>query len=195
MPAPIENAKRAEIVQRHEEGESLRSISEEMKLSYETVKGIWRHWKQYGHLEPNYEGAKWHGTRKYEAVYTAALEMKRAHRRWGATLILLKLQESGQFKALPSVRTLQRWMRAEGVNTVSESRVLGQKRVKRGQEAHGVWAVDAKEQMQLMDGSWASWLLVSDEGSGAILSSEVFPPTLLDESGGQRRAAQSESGL
>ncbi len=62
MPAPIENAKRAEIVQRHEEGESLRSISEEMKLSYETVKGIWRHWKQYRHLEPNYAGAKWHGT-------------------------------------------------------------------------------------------------------------------------------------
>jgi hypothetical protein len=36
-----------------------------------------------------------------------------------------------------------------------------------------VWAVDAKEQIRLADGTWGSWLVVSDEASGAILSTAV----------------------
>jgi hypothetical protein len=44
---------------------------------------------------------------------------------------------------------------------------------------HQVWAVDAKEQMRLKDGSAASWLVVTDEGSGAILDAQAFPPQKL----------------
>lgn len=39
---------------------------------------------------------------------------------------------------------------------------------------HEVWAVDAKERMQLQDGSWASWLTITDESSGAILYCVAF---------------------
>jgi len=53
-------------------------------------------------------------------------------------------------------------------------------RVGRGQAVHDVWAVDAKEAMALADGSHASWLVVSDEASGAVLHTEVFPPPALD---------------
>lgn len=44
----------------------------------------------------------------------------------------------------------------------------------RGKKPHAVWAIDAKEMMQLGDGSWASWLLVVDEASGMILASRAF---------------------
>lgn len=43
MPGPIENAIRLEVAQRHQSGESLRSISAEMHLSYETV----QNWRDY----------------------------------------------------------------------------------------------------------------------------------------------------
>lgn len=48
-------------------------------------------------------------------------------------------------------------------------------RVKRGQEPHTVWAMDAKEQIQLADGQSVSWLTITDEGSGAVLSATLFP--------------------
>lgn len=181
MPAPVESTKRLEIVRRHEGGESLRSISEEMSMSYETVKHIWQHWRREGRIEPNYERAKRRGTRHYQRVYEAAVALKQAHRRWGATLIRIKLEEDARYGPLPSVRTIQRWFRDAGVQSQTpRSQQAGAKRVKRGQEPHEVWAVDAKEQMQLADGSWASWLVVSDEASGAVPAADVFPPAVLD---------------
>lgn len=182
MPAPIENAKRIEIVQRHEQGESLRSISDEMGMSYETVKHLWQHWRREGRIEPNYEQSRRRGTRRYGNVYTAAVEMKRAHRRWGAPLIRLKLADEG-LSPVPSVRTLQRWFREAQVSRKATQRQAREPRVQRGQKVHQVWAVDAKEQMQLEDGSWASWLVVSDEASGAVLNTEVFSPADMDASG------------
>lgn len=40
---------------------------------------------------------------------------------------------------------------------------------------HEVWAVDAKEQMKLHDATGACWLTLTDEASGAILSTRAFP--------------------
>ena len=105
MPSPIENAVRLEIVKRHKKGESLRGISQELSVSYETVKQIWQHWTKKGSIEPNYEQAKQRGTRQYQAVYPQAIQLKRDHPRWGAQLIRLEL-EGQQTGNLPSVRTL-----------------------------------------------------------------------------------------
>jgi hypothetical protein len=196
MPAPLENIKRLEIVQRHERGESLRSISDEMSMSYETVKHIWQHWRREGRIEPNYERAKRRGTRKYQRVYEVAVALKQAHRRWGAALIRLKLEEEARYGPLPSVRTIQRWFRDARVQSQTPgSRQVGTKRVKRGQKPHEVWAVDAKEQMQLADGSWASWLAASDEASGAVLTADVFPPAPLDAGERECGPGQPESQL
>jgi transposase len=179
MSSPIENATRREIIRRHEQGESLRSISSEMGMSYETVKKLWRHWVKKGSIEPNYEAAKQRGTRQYGQVYAQAVQLKRDHPRWGAPLIRLKLQAQSN-QTLPSVRTLQRWFREAGVNRAAQIRQRRMATVQRGQQVHQVWAVDAKERMRLQDGSWASWLVVTDEASGAVLKTDVFPPALLD---------------
>jgi hypothetical protein len=183
MPAPIENAIRSEIIQRHQSGESLRSISEELKLSYHTVKKLWQHWRKGGKIEPNYEQAKRQGTRQFGGLYAPAIALKTAHPRWGAPLILLELQQTIPCSTYPTPRTLQRWFRQAGVNRAALVKQRREKFVKRGQAVHQVWAVDAKEQIPLGDGSQVSWLTVSDEASGAILHTEVFPPGEMGESG------------
>lgn len=183
MPAPIPNEIRREIIEQHLKGKTLTAISTELQLSYNTVKKIWGHWCKYQKLAPNYEQAHQKGTRQYQNIYEAALETKRQHPRWGGQLILWDLASTYPEAALPSVRSLQRWFREAGLNRAPKQRQERVKTVKRGQSAHEIWAVDAKEQMQLADGSYACWLTVTDEASGCILGSQVFPPALLDTGG------------
>lgn len=182
MPAPIAVEKRREIVKRHEAGESLKAISDDLHLSYNTVKKIWAHWLKYQKVTPNYEQAKQKGTRQYRHIYEAALTMRRAHPRWGAALIRLKLGEAHPAAKLPSVRSLQRWFRAAGIGRSPKVRQSKAEQVTRGYEVHQVWAIDAKERMKLADGTSACWLVVSDEASGAILEAKAFPPVALDKS-------------
>lgn len=182
MPAALGIEIRQEIVERRQQKQSFRAIAAEMNVSYDTVRGIWQHWQAHGTLKPNYAACRHPGPRYDEAIYGEAIEMKRAHPRWGAMLIRLKLEDQYDGMDLPSVRTLQNWFRQAGVNRTPATQRKSQK-VKRGQSVHDVWAVDAKERMKLADGSRASWLAITDEASGAILDTEAFPPEVL-ESGG-----------
>lgn len=179
MPSPIANSIRETIVQRRQKGESLRSISSELKLSYDTVKHLWQHWLKTGQIAPNYQQAKRRGTRQFQDIYDRAIQMKREHARWGAQLIRLELENLSNTR-LPSIRTLQRWFREAGVNRSASIQQQRVKTIQRGQVVHQVWAVDAKEAIRLQDGSWASWLVITDEASGAILTTSVFPPAELD---------------
>lgn len=183
MPAALRLEIRHEIVERRQRGESFRAIAETMQLAYDTVRGIWQHWQRHGTLQPNYGACSHPGPRKKRAVYEAAIAMKSTHRRWGAQVIRLKLQEQFEEDDLPSVRTLQVWFRQAGVNRGARATRTKTPTVTRGQAVHEVWAVDAKERIKLGDGSRASWLTITDEASGAILHAEVFPPEVLDASG------------
>lgn len=185
MPAPLENGSRLEIVGRHQQGESLRSISDSLGISYHTVKKVWQHWSRHGKVEPNYERVRERGTRRYETAYALAVGLKREHPRWGGQLIWLELRRQHPHLALPGVRTLQRWFREAGVQRSATLKVAREPFVKRGKAVHQVWAVDAKENLRLADGSGVSWLIISDEASGAILQTEVFPPPVVESGRGR----------
>jgi hypothetical protein len=180
MPAPIPNEIRRQIVERHEAGEALTTISHDLNQSYNTVRKIWSHWRQHKKLSPNYEQARQKGTRTYAEVYADAIEMKRHHPQWGAQLIRLELQRQYPDAELPAVRTLQTWFKQAGVNRSAKIKRESARGVKRGQSVHEVWAVDAKEQMQLADGSYGCWLTLTDEASGSVLGCETFSPKVLD---------------
>ena len=182
MPAATTIEIRRQIVERRCKGEALSAIGRELGMSYNTVKKIWGHWRKYGKLAPNYEKAREKGKRKYQTVYEEAIEMKRQHPKWGGQLLRLELTTSYAEKDLPSVRTLQRWFKEAGVNRSATVRQSKRSVVKRGTTVHAVWAVDAKEQMQLADGTYACWLVATDEASGSILGSETFSPALLGTS-------------
>jgi hypothetical protein len=78
---------------------------------------------------------------------------------------------------VPHERTLQRWFRQAGVHRRPQGRKPRQ-RVKRGQTAHAVWQMDSKQAIGLANDEMVSWLLISDENSGAMLHGTVFPHAL-----------------
>jgi hypothetical protein len=174
MPAALAVSVREEIVRRRNAGETFQQIANELGVSYNASRRIWQQYEREGQIKPHYERCRPPSVRKGQALYEAAVALKQAHRSWGAGLIRLEMTERFAAEQLPSERTLQRWFRRAGVGSqteVSRPRMA----VNRGRQAHQVWAMDAKEQMRLADGSYASWLTITDEASGAVLSATLFP--------------------
>lgn len=176
MPAATALKARQEIVKRREKGESFAQIAREMRMSYATVRNVWQFYQKYHHLEPNYAACAKTEVRKAKVIYEQAIKLRTEHPSWGAGLIWVELAESFDEAVLPSERTLQRWFHRAGLaQSVNKTKVASLE-FKRGLAAHEVWAMDAKESIRLGDGSFVSWLLICDEGSGAVLESQVFPP-------------------
>ena len=176
MPGVIAQPTREEIVRRHEQGESLRRIAEDMELSFWTVRKVWRRYRDEGTqgLSPKYERCGRHGLRFERKVYRAALWLKRLHPRRGTTLIQTILQERWPEVAMPGERTLQRWWQAAGLNR--RPRRQGRTAPARSKEPHEVWQIDAVEGKRLASEEVVSWMTVQDEYTGAILEAAVFPP-------------------
>jgi len=175
MPAATPLKQRQEIVKRHAAGASLAQIAREMPLSEATVRNIWRFYAKNQKLEPNYAACAKTEPRKAPEIYQRAIELKRAHPRWGAGLIWVELAEDFAEVDLPSERTLQRWFHRAGLVDVENKTKIANVVFKRGVKAHEVWAIDAKEAMRLGNGDSVSWLVISDEGSGAVLETRLFP--------------------
>lgn len=132
-------------------------------------------YRREGRVQPNYGAC---GQRQVQAsarVYRGALWLKRAHPTWGAPLIRQLLQEKWSAEKVPHARTLQRWFRQAGVQ-IQPSGLRGEARHGRGKAPHNIWEMDSREAIRLANGDKVSWLLVSDEASGAILGGTVFPP-------------------
>ncbi len=185
MPAALALHQRREIVERRQNGESLAAIARNLGVSYGAVCNIYRRFVETGQLVPNYDRCRHTSVRKDKAIYEQAVALKQAHPTWGAGLIWTELVDEFEEARLPSVRTLQRWFRRAGVQSVRRERVA-QVPIQRGKHPHEVWAMDAKEQVVLADGTRASWLTIADEGSGAMLDASLFPLQTMD---GHRSAA------
>ena len=182
MPAAKTMQQRREIIGRIEAGESQAGVARELKVSYGMVRKLWQRYREQGQITPRYERCGPKGPRKAGEVYAQAVALKAAHPSWGAGVIRVELAGQVAVEQLPSERTLQRWFRQAKVARPRPERTA-QPSVKRGQAAHEVWALDAKEQIRLADGSYVSWLTITDEGSGAILAAALFPPTTVDDRG------------
>ena len=193
MPAAIPTRTRRVIIQRRASGESYAAIARDLKLPYVTVRGIQRHYEQTGQVEPSYERCRHTAVRTAMAIYEAAIGLKGSHPGWGAGLIWVELAEGFAETDLPSVRTLQRWFGRAGV-AAKRRETRPATTIERGSQPHEVWALDAKEQIALQDGSQVSWLTVSDEGSGAILATTLFPPQALEPGRAASGASLSARG-
>lgn len=123
-------------------------------------------------LKPRYINCRPQGIKSDQLVYRSALWLKRLHRKWGAPLIRLKLQQRYPERKVPTERTMHKWFRKAGL-TAPRS-----KTPKEGKQwalrPHGVWQVDGKEEQRLATGEWACWLTIVDEHSGALLAGPAF---------------------
>lgn len=173
MPRAIAVPLRQAIVERHLQGESLPTIAHSLRLSPITVRKIWRRYRAdpASDLTPRYHTPT--TPRSHPLFVRAALLLKRRHPTWGAELIRQIIHCKWPHLPLPATSSIQRWFHRAGLQP-PRSRLPKSSR-KRALRPHEVWQVDAVSQVQLADGKYASWITISDEASGAILWSAVFP--------------------
>ena len=194
MPRAWPLALREQMVERHQQGETLTAIAAALKVPYRSVRRWWHRFQEAGAdgLHTHYDHCGPKGPKAPAAVHNAALAAKREHPSWGAGLIRLELVK--QFgAAVPQPRALQRWFRAAGLQPLRAQRPPVERC--RGSTAHQVWEMDAKEQMRLADDSGSCVLSVTDEGTGAVLGLAPFPPVSLVGGGAGRRAGGPAGAL
>ena len=84
-----------QIYMRKKNGESLQSIADELNISYECARKWWRRGKQEGlaGLAMRKRGRPAQGilSQFAQEIREASLDLKRKHKRWGATRILLEM--------------------------------------------------------------------------------------------------------
>jgi hypothetical protein len=84
--------------------------------------------------------------------------------------MLCRLQ---RWNAIPHPRTIQRWLEAASLAPAPSGRKSPHR--PRSPVPHERWQVDAADQLRLGNGQLTSWLRLTDECSGAILKTVVFP--------------------
>jgi hypothetical protein len=175
MPKPIPVAIRRQIVERRKQGEGLNRLAEDLSMPYESIRKVWRLYRREGRLYPNYQACGKREVKASRRVYRAAIWLKRLHPTWGAPLIRQVIRDKWVDERVPHERSLQRWFIQAGVQP-KKPKVEGQARYGRGTASHNIWEMDSREAIRLANGEKVSWLLVSDEASGAVLGGEIFPP-------------------
>jgi transposase len=187
MPAAIARPIREELVRRHKAGEPLIEIAKALGLSYRAARGLWRRFREQGEkgLDNGYANCGPPGPRFPKEVYQAALALRREHPRFGAGLIRVKLQDRFPGQALPSERTLNRWIQTAGLQPLRGRRPKVP--ADWAKEPHEVWQIDAKERLRLADDQGCSQLSVVDEGSGGALGAVPFPPLALEPGAAEGR--------
>ncbi len=175
MAVAIAFGTRQQLVTMRAQGKSYRQISQELSVSYDTVRRICKRQGQEGEagLIPHYNRCGKQGTRLSKFYYRASLWLKRAHPSWGAPYIRLQLANRYPPAELPSVRTMQLWFKAANL-TQPRRQLLNSPKVWAAYP-HQVWQVDAKEQQRTLDGAKVCWLTCVDEKSGAVLAAPIFP--------------------
>jgi transposase len=178
MPAPVPLPLRQTIWTRHLQGVSTSELADLFGLAPRTVRGLIRRARARGaegltpdSTHPNPSPAP-HPTRQ------EALRLRREHPTWGAGMVRVWMERSGM-SGLPSAREIQRWFAAAGLNPAPKGR-RPQSAWRPATGPHETWQVDAAERIALANGSQASWLRITDEYTGAVLSTVVFPPRALE---------------
>jgi transposase len=183
MPRALPLPLREQIVELHRKGFPLAHVARALNVKERTARQIWGRYREKGRvgLQTDYARCGHPGCRFPSALSEAALALKRQHPRWGAGFIRVELASQFPDVALPGTRTLQAWFHAAGLQPARAKQPPLER--DRAQEVHEVWEMDQKERMRLGDGSPTSTLTVTDEASGAMLGTEVFPPVSLDAGG------------
>jgi hypothetical protein len=197
MPAALPFAVRQLIWEQHQAGHSRATIAAQVGCSPWTVRRILRAAKRAGSgpLPPAYPRCAHPGPRSPRLLVRAIHWLKRRHPTWGAGLIRTILAARWPDQPLPSMRTMQRWWAAAApAPRPTVDRPPAQPPLPRATAPHTVWQIDAVEQVSLADGSGACWLTISDEATGAVLSTTAFPPPVLVARARGARARRDPGG-
>ncbi len=188
-PIPVRNA----ILRRWRNSQTISKIAGELGLSERTVRRLVERFRLRGDggLAPDYHHPAPQPDAAQRVLYCAALDLRRAHPKWGAEYLRINLRRMGH--CVPTARTIQRWLRLAGLAPAPAGRPP-RADPSRSTAPHDVWQIDACEHLALKIGE-ASWLRLVDECSGAVLETVVFPPRFLGAGRGQIRPGGSAQGI
>lgn len=175
MPRITPMAVRTQIVQKYVEGQSISSISAELKISRKTIHTLIDRYKSHGEpgLKPHYRHCGKKRPSADDFVFRAARCLKTWHPSWGGEKIHAEISRARPTLSLPSVRTLHRWFRWNA-QVIAKTK-LPKAPPKWARTLHEGWQIDAKEHMRTADGQWQCWLNIIDECSGTVIDPPVFP--------------------
>lgn len=165
---------RKQIVREKQGGKSLVQLSKELELSYSTVYNIWRLYREQGEvgLVPKYSNCGPQGIKSCPIIYRVSIWLKRQHPNWGAPYIRTILEDRYPAKKIASIRTLQVWYKKAGLSEPKQ-RMPAVKPIA-VKAVHDCWQIDAKENIDLADGSKACYLTTVDVKSGSVLATPIF---------------------
>lgn len=175
MPRAKSAGLRRSIVEGRQKGKTLQQLSAEYEVSYTMVQSLCSRYRVKGEsgLIPGYTacGKKRPGPKDF--IFRAVRCMKIWHPNWGAEKIRSEMLLRRPDLVIPPARTLQQWFHYTGQVPKRDK----QPRVppKWASEPHEGWQIDAKEEMQTLDGIKNCWLNIKDERSGAVIDPPVFP--------------------
>ncbi|MBV8607714.1 MAG: helix-turn-helix domain-containing protein [Singulisphaera sp.] len=176
MPRPIPVPVRHALFRLWQQGQSTRHIAAALGLPDSTVRRLLARFRRRGveGIAPDY-----HRPSQVEAasseVRQLALNLRREHPTWGAGLIRVEVLQALPGRSVPSERTLQRWFVRADLSPAPPGRRPAADAA-RATRPHETWQMDAKEHIRLRSHEEASWLRLTDECSGAVLQTPVFPP-------------------
>jgi hypothetical protein len=164
------------LFRRWQRGHSVAQIADALALPVRTVRHLLQRFRAAAGaaVPPAYPRCGRQHPWPNQELFHDALDLRRQHARWGAGLIRVFLRERWPRQPLPSTRTLQRWFARAGLGPAPRGTKPATSR-RRACQPHEVWQMDAVEQIRLRQESRASWLRVTDEFTGAILHTTVFP--------------------
>jgi len=177
----LTSEEREQIYMRKKNGESLESIAEDMKISYECARKWWRRGKKEGlaGLVARKRGRPVKGVLSEfsQEIREASLDLKRKHKRWGAMRILLEIRATPGLTQdeLPSRSRLYLYFRQycpECLHIWTKHKEVPQPI--RATAVHEVWQVDHQEGHRLHDGSIATVCNIRDPYGAAMIASQAF---------------------
>ncbi|MFZ4633047.1 MAG: helix-turn-helix domain-containing protein [Saprospiraceae bacterium] len=175
MPRAKGAGLRHSIVEGQQKGKTLHQLAAEYQVSYTTVQTLCSRYKTLGEsgLNPRYKacGKKRPGADDF--IFRAVRCMKAWHPKWGAEKIRSEMLMRRPDLIIPPCRTLQQWFHYTG--QAKKQNKQPQAFPRWATAVHEGWQIDAKEEMQTLDGIKNCWLNIKDEHSGAVIDPPVFP--------------------
>jgi hypothetical protein len=170
MPVPF--ATRLALWQCCQAGLDSATLAHRYGLPARTVRRLLAQFRCSGQpFPPRYQGQP--GPHAPADLVEQAVAYRKQHKDWGAGLIRIMLCRLKRWETVPHPRTIQRWLAQAEVAPAPAGRKSPYR--PRSEVAHERWQIDAADQLRLGNGQLVSWLRSTDECSGAILKTVVFP--------------------
>jgi transposase len=195
MPGPISLPVRQAMFRLWQQGRNTSQIAASFGLPGSTVRRLVGRFRQFGPagISPDYPRAATDET-GFPEMIQAALRLRRGHPTWGAGLIRVHLLQAKTGLPVPSERAIQRWLARAGLAPAPRGR-RPKADATRATLPHETWQMDAKEKIPIQSREKVSWLRLTDECSGAMLWTTVFPPRLLGTRPPRGRSGAAPPGL